>query len=240
MGRDIADYRWHYTRFMVKIKKKDTWIIIPAYREGKRIADVVKRVKKQGFSNVVVVDDGSPDKTREKAEAAGAIVLRHIINMHKGASMLTGSVFALKNGAKALVFVDGDGQHAPEEIPLFLKELNAGHDIVFGARRESKKMPFQRRLGKLLVRNAVRILYDISLHDVLCGYRAMTQKGFQKVKWTSRDYNVECEMVAMAGKKNLKYKEITISTIYHNKYKGVTMLHGFGFLWKLLWWKVAK
>ncbi|MBR9701280.1 glycosyltransferase family 2 protein [Candidatus Woesearchaeota archaeon] len=223
---------------MTRLKKTDCWIIVSAYNESRHIQDVIKRIREQGFSSIIVVDDASRDKTSELVK--NAVLLQHIINCGKGAAMRTGATYALKQSAKAVIFIDGDGQHAPEELPRFLNELNSGASIVFGARRETRKMPIQRRLGKILVRNAVRILYKVRVHDVLSGYRALTAHALNKVMWTSSDYTVESEMIANAGRENVRYSEITISTIYHDKYKGVNFLHGFIILGKLLWWKVTR
>lgn len=222
-----------------RLTKNDCWIVVSAYNEHRHIAEVVKRILKQGFKNIVVMDDGSRDKTGEIALRAGATVLRNIINMHKGASMKTGSEYALKQGAKAIIYLDGDGQHAPEELPHFLKELNNDHDIVFGARWEKRKMPLQRRMGKILTGTAVKLLYGIDITDTLSGYRGLTAAAYRKIRWNSRDYLVESEMIARTGLEGLKYTEITISTIYHDRYKGVTFLHGFPILWKLLWWRIT-
>jgi glycosyltransferase involved in cell wall biosynthesis len=223
-----------------KLNKSDCWVVIPSYNEQKHIKTVVRKVKKQGFHNVVVVDDGSKDKTSSEGYAGGAFVLRQVINLHKGASMRTGAEFAIRKGAKAIIYLDGDGQHEPEELPHFLNELNAGKDIVFGARKEVKKMPFQRRLGKVLISNGVRFLFGMNVKDVLSGYRAFTTDVYEKILWSSSDYKVETEMVIRTGKAHLNYSEITISTIYHDRYKGVDPLNGIVILLHLFWWRIAK
>lgn len=224
---------------MARFLPRDCWVIVPAHNEHRHIADVVLRCNAVGFPNVIVVDDGSKDQTFAIASEAGAVVLRHKINLHKGAAMLTGAIYASKHGAKALVFLDGDGQHAPEELPAFLKELNKGNAVVFGSRKEVKKMPVQRRLGKFLTSGAVRFLFRIRVADVLSGYRAITTAAFYKIRWLSTDYAVESEMVARVGMQQLQYSQIEISTIYHDKYKGVTFLDGLKILMKLLWWRLS-
>ena len=81
------------------------WAIIPAYNEEKNITSIVKKTKKY-ISNVVVVDDGSHDKTKEVVEKADGIVLRHIVNLGKGAALKTGCDFAIKKGANFIVALD--------------------------------------------------------------------------------------------------------------------------------------
>jgi UDP-N-acetylglucosamine---dolichyl-phosphate N-acetylglucosaminyltransferase len=217
----------------------DYWVIIAAYYEEKHISDVVRRVKKQGFKNIVVVDDGSKDKTTSLAQKEKVIVLRHMVNLGKGAAMKTGAEYALLNGAKGVIFLDGDGQHKPEELPLFVKELRKGYDIVFGYRKLNEHMPFVMRFGNWFISTIVRVLYRMDLHDVTSGYRALSARAYEQIRWTSRDYRVEVEMIARAGKQHLNYSQFEIATIYHDKYKGTTFLDGFPIVGNLLWWRIS-
>jgi UDP-N-acetylglucosamine---dolichyl-phosphate N-acetylglucosaminyltransferase len=221
------------------MKQSDIYVILPSYNEHVRIAPVVKAVRKQGFEHVVVVDDGSRDDTSEVARKAGAIVLCHIVNLGKGGAMKTGADFALEQGAKAIIFMDSDGQHRPEELPLFVAKLEKGYDIVFGSRKRTKHMPAIRRLGNFVITTVVRMFYRMDLRDVTSGYRAMTMKAYRKIRWDSRDYSVESEMIARAGKNNLKYTEFEIATIYHDKYKGMTIFAGLRIVWQLIWWRMT-
>jgi len=222
----------------VKINKKECYVVVAAYNEERHIADVVRRCKAQGFP-VIVANDGSRDHTAELAERAGAMVVSHITNLGKGAVMKTGAEHAKELSAKAIIFLDGDGQHKPEELPLFLRDLNLGNQIVFGYRKQTGNMPFLRSLGKFMTRSVVRIFYNLDLEDILCGYRALTIDAYNKVKWVSRDYSVESEIIARAGKQNLLYSEFEIATIYHDNYKGVTIFDGIGILLNLIWWRMT-
>src|SRR3989344_9620007 len=105
-------------------------VIIPAHNEASRIKPVIRGVKKY-FKEVIVVDDGSQDTTTSVAEETGAVVLRHITNLGKGAALKTGCDYALQKGAEKFVVMDADGQHNPKDILRFLKALES-NDIVFG------------------------------------------------------------------------------------------------------------
>ena len=96
--------------------RENCWIVIAAYNEEKRITHVIEGIKAQHYHNIVVVDDGSKDNTRNVAAAAGATVLQHIINRGQGAALKTGIDFALQNNADIIVTFDADNQHQPEEI----------------------------------------------------------------------------------------------------------------------------
>src|SRR5580693_2256121 len=103
--------------------KETVLAIIPAYCEGRFIGGVVSQAL-QFVQAVMVVDDGSPDNTAIEAEAAGAKVIRHSTNLGKGAALKTGLNYAVSIEAAFFLFLDGDGQHDPSEIPVFIDALN--------------------------------------------------------------------------------------------------------------------
>jgi len=216
----------------------DLYVIIPAKNEQKRISPVIRKVKKY-VGNIIVVDDGSTDETSAVAKKEGTIVLRHIVNLGKGAALKTGSDYAVKEGAKKLVFIDSDGQHQPEEIPNFLKKLDNA-DIVFGSRSLDARMPAVFRFGNWFINQVSNILFGINLSDTQSGYRAMTAQAYKKIRWMSTSYSVESEMIANAGKKKLKYAEIPIKTIYAEKYKGTTVFDGVKIVLNMIWWKISR
>jgi len=215
-----------------------TWIIIPANNEEKNIAEVVKKSKK--FSEkVVVVDDGSQDKTLFIAEKSGAFVLKHIVNLGKGAALKTGCEYAVKKGAEKIVVLDADGQHDPKEIPEFVKALD-NVDIVFGYRRLNKKMPFVLRYGNWFIFFMTKLLFGLKIADTQCGYRSFTADAYNKIKWDAADYSMESEMIANAGKAHLKYSQIPIETIYSDKYKGTTVIDGIRIVLNMVWWRLTR
>ncbi|HII71143.1 TPA: glycosyltransferase family 2 protein [Candidatus Woesearchaeota archaeon] len=215
-----------------------TFIVIPAHNERKYIAGVIKRTKKF-CKNIIVVDDGSTDNTFEVAKKEGIVVLKHIVNLGKGAALKTGCEYALKKGAGIIVVMDADGQHRPEDIPRFLKALQ-GNDIIFGARSLDKTMPSILKFGNWFINRTNQVLFDVSLMDTQSGYRAFTAEAYRKIKWDAQDYSVESEMIANAGNKGLKYSEIKIKTIYTDRYKGTTILDGIKIVITMLWWRVTK
>src|SRR3989344_5332933 len=214
--------------------KEKTFAVIPGYNEEKSIGKVVKETKKY-ISDVVVVDDGSRDSTSLQAEKQGAIVLKHVINIGKGAALKTGCDYAIKNGAAKIVVLDADTQHEPSSIPLFLNALEEA-DVALGRRGLNKNMPFVFRFGNWFINKTTKLLYGLSLHDTQCGYRAFTAEAYKKIKWKSSSYSMESEMIANIGKRKLKYKEIPIKTIYADKYKGTTVIDGIKIILNMAWW----
>jgi len=213
------------------------WAIIPAHNEASRIKSVLLCTKKF-VSNIVVVDDGSQDNT---AQVSGkyALVLKHAINLGKGAALKTGCDFAVAHGASVIVVLDADAQHKPEDIPRFLKELK-GADIVFGCRGLNKKMPLILRFGNWFITSLTSLLYHVDIPDTQTGFRAFTSSAYKKIRWDASDYSMESEMIARVGKQKLRYKKINIETLYPDRYKGTTVLDGIKIVLNLIWWKLAK
>src|SRR3989338_6274277 len=121
--------------------------IIPAYHEASVIAGVVRKTV-SFVDEVVVVDDGSEDRTGETARAAGDRVYTHVLNRGLGAALSTGMAAALKRGADVIITLDADGQHDPVEIPNFVRAINEKKvDAVIGSRFLGKtEMPALRRV----------------------------------------------------------------------------------------------
>jgi glycosyltransferase involved in cell wall biosynthesis len=125
------------------------FIVIPAYNEEKVIGKVIADIKKEGYRNIIVVDDGSTDKTEEVAKKKGATVLRHILNRGKGAAAKTGLEYAKSQNTDIVVTLDGDGQHNPKDIKKMIKKINDGYEVVLGSRflNKKNKMPIFNRLA---------------------------------------------------------------------------------------------
>jgi len=212
------------------------WAVIPAYNEEKNIGSIVKKAKKHA-GKVIVVDDGSKDKTKQFGEKAGAVVLRHMVNLGKGAALKTGCDFAVKNGAEFIVSLDADAQHNPDDIPRFIEKLKK-YEIVFSYRKPSRKMPLVLRFGNWFISSVASLLYNVKLHDTQSGFRAFSKEAYKKIRWNASDYSMESEMISRAGKQNLKYVQIPIETIYADRYKGTTVIDGIKIVVNMFWWKL--
>ena len=214
-----------------------TVVIIPAFNEEKRIENVLSQIKNHS-DEIIVIDDGSEDNTFKIINNDSEVIaLQHDINLGKGAALKTGCEAAKKIDADVIVCMDADGQHKPEDIPRFIKAIKEGNDIVFGSRIIGKGMPLMMFLGNKFLSSSICKLFKIFINDTQSGYRAFTKEGYEKIAWESNDYAVETEMIIRAAKKDLKYKEIEIETIYHDDYKGTTPVNGLQIFIKILKWK---
>ena len=194
---------------------KNIYTVIPAHNESKNIGEIIKRTRKF-ISKIIVVDDGSTDNTYNIAKKSDAIVLKHVINLGKGAALKTGCDYALKSGAEYIIVLDADAQHDPEEIPKFIQKLQ-NNEIIFGYRTGSRKMPSLLKFGNWFISSTINILYKVNLRDTQSGYRAFTSNAYKKIRWTATDYSMESEMIVNVGKHKLKYTELPIKTIYSDR-----------------------
>lgn len=213
-----------------------TWIVIPAYNESRNIATVLRKVRNYA-TNIIVVDDGSRDRTSAVARKQGVTVLRHIINLGKGAALKTGCEYALLQGAERIVVMDADGQHDPAEISRFLSGLRSA-DVVLGYRQLNRRMPLIFRCGNGFINLVTFLLFRIRIRDTQCGFRAFTRKAYGKLRWNAPDYSMESEMVANVGKFQLRYVEVPIRTIYADRYKGTTILDGVRIVFDMVLWRL--
>jgi Glycosyltransferases involved in cell wall biogenesis len=154
------------------------FIVIPAYNEEKVIGKVVIDIKKEGYKNIIVVDDGSADKTAEVSKKSGAIVLRHILNRGKGAAAKTGLEYAKSQNADIVVTVDGDGQHNPKDIKKMVGKINDGYEVVLGSRflNRKNKMPIFNRLANFFANVLVFLVYEFWTTDSQSGFSGLIQK----------------------------------------------------------------
>jgi glycosyltransferase involved in cell wall biosynthesis len=189
--------------------------VIPAYDEAARIASVIEATRAY-LPTVFVVDDGSTDATREKALASGALVLGHARNRGKGAALRTGFREALARGYDAVVTLDGDGQHDPNEIPeLLLRAGSSGAPIVVGARiRRRSAMPLHRRANNAIVSAVGTWLCGQRVPDVQSGFRFLRRDVLSAVQTETIGYEMEAELLVRAGRMGFPIESAPVTAIY--------------------------
>ncbi|MFA5026109.1 MAG: glycosyltransferase family 2 protein [Candidatus Shapirobacteria bacterium] len=219
-------------------------VVVPVYNENIRAVATIGRIIKYFSGLIVVVDDGSTDNTFDLLKKSfsrneNIVILRHEINLGKGAALRTGVERAWKDGGEAVIFIDADGQHNPEHIKIFVEKLNI-HRIVFGYRPLSRKMPVLRRMGNIVAVYLIKILFNIKKKDLLSGYLGFRKEVYEKIKWTSNRYGIETEMATKIGKNKMGFYEFEIETIYIDKYKGVNLLDAIKVLMQIPRWYFAE
>lgn len=212
--------------------------VIPAYNEATRIAPVIKNVLRH-VNAVLVVNDCSTDNSAQVAETAGARVINMPVNGGAGSATRAGCEQAIDMGADIIITIDADGQHDPDEIPKLVNHLLQHQlDIVFGGRPRTPNMPFENRVGNHLLSVVSGILFHVKVNDILTGFHAFTAEAFEKLKWKSNRYSFVSEIVYRVYVHHLKYAEVPVTTIYHDKKKGMRKRDGIKTLFLLLLWKL--
>jgi glycosyltransferase involved in cell wall biosynthesis len=215
----------------------ETFVVLPARNEEKYIRSVVSKCRKY-CENVVVVDDGSSDNTKRVAEDSGATVISHIINLGKGAAMKTGAEYAIKQGAKKIIFLDSDDQHDPSKIPEFEKKLDSFNCVL--AYRDFSRIPLYRRISNMIGLMMVRILFGLPIRDVSNGFRGFQSGSYDSIKWDSCGYEAETEMVVNIAVSDITFTQVKTEVNYHEKYKGIGLSDAFLTAFKLFWWRFVK
>jgi polyprenyl-phospho-N-acetylgalactosaminyl synthase len=211
--------------------------VIPAYKEGSRIAAVVADASKY-VSKVIVVDDGSPDATGENARKAGAFVVRHPDNSGAGAATMTGIEAARRLGATVVVTLDADEQHDPQDIPALLQPVMAGEaDIVFANRfGQRNKIPFIRRVFNGIGNIVTLLATGMWVSDSQCGFKVLGPKALAEVDLKMSGFEFCTEIVREVSQNAWRMREIPIKVQYseYTLAKGQSFADGVKTAFKIL------
>ncbi len=191
-------------------------VAIPAYNEETAIGSVVLKALKHA-DEVIVVDDGSTDRTAEIARLAGAHVIRHARNVGKGMAIRSAFLYARERMPDVLVLLDGDNQHDPEEIPTLVKPvLDSKCDVSLGVRwGKTAKMPLYRRAGKRTLDYATSMTVKNGMvTDSQCGFRAFSRKAYAELEPEVPGIGTESQMLADAQENGLVISETNVNCRY--------------------------
>lgn len=192
-------------------------MIVPAFREGAGIGKLVSRIRELGFTEVLVVDDGSNDDTGVQAQAAGAKIKRHIINRGPGAATMTGLTYARENGYGYAVTIDGDNQHDPADIPALLRPLLAGGaDVVIGNRfmKGDNFIPRERVFYNGIANLITFTFSGKWVSDTQSGLKALNRKAIERIRLKMDGYEFCSEMVIRIRREGLEVSEVPVFVHY--------------------------
>jgi len=206
----------------ISIDRSTVAAVIPAYLEEKHIGDVARRTLLQ-LANVVVVDDGSADRTAEQARNAGADVIVHEQNRGKGESIKSGFRYWLERGVTYVVILDGDGQHLPEEIERFLAAAASGiGELLIGTRmNDVREMPLVRRLVNRYMSNKISRLCGQPIPDTQCGFRMVHRSLIPDLLGGAERFDYETEMLILASRKGCRVESVPITTVYSDEVSSI-------------------
>ncbi len=196
------------------IQKSEVCVLLPAYNEEKNIGRVIASVRSLGYS-VLVVDDGSTDATAMKIRASGVSAIFATVNSGKGASLQKGLEKLRSSDFKAVVLMDSDGQHNPDQIGLFIAALEAGADLVIGNRMaDVQGMPFIRLATNRVMSWLISAVAGQNVADSQSGFRAFSRKAVDRIRLKSTRFETESEMIFSAADAGLRIASVPIACVY--------------------------
>jgi len=199
-----------------------TICVIPSFNEEKTIGWLVRAVRDLGH-HVLVIDDGSTDRTARLAREAGAEVSVNPHNMGKGTSLCNAFRLIAERDHESVVIMDGDGQHLPQDIAGLLEGMRvSGADIVVGNRMaRSKGMPFVRWLTNGSMSALLSLICRQRVPDTQCGFRVMRMVVLRTLELKTRNFEIESEMLVEAARKGFKISSAPITTVYDGQYSAI-------------------
>lgn len=218
----------HITKLQLSDKTGSVVALIPAYNEERFIGSLVIAVRAY-VDLVVVVDDGSRDRTVEIAQKAGAIVVRQYPNQGKAATVNTGFSYVRQLRPSAVVMLDGDGQHSADDIPRVLEPVLSGRtDIVVGSRFLEVKsdIPAYRQVGQHGLTIATNLASGVWIGDSQSGFRAFSAEALDQLNFSQGGFSLESEMQFLVRDHKLRIAEVPISVIYAERAKRNPVRHG--------------
>ncbi|WP_148416293.1 S-layer glycoprotein N-glycosyltransferase AglJ [Haloferax sp. KTX1] len=193
-------------------------VLVPTYNEAETIADVVSDYRDEGYTNVLVIDGGSTDGTRELAEEAGA----HVV-VQSGSGKGQAVREAVEDHIKAtyILMLDGDGTYEATDATEMLDPLAEGYEHVIGDRFADMRpgaMTRLNRVGNRIINRAFAFIHGQDFRDILSGYRAFTRESFLDMTLTSDGFGVETEMAVECAKRGVK--TTVVPTTYYPRPDG--------------------
>lgn len=206
---------------MSEKKVTDLTIIIPSLNPDEKLIGTLNGILEQGFRKIVVVDDGSDaqhKKPFEYAKEQGCTVLVHEVNKGKGRALKTAFEYCMKQDCLGVITVDGDGQHAPEDIVRCGQELLRcnNQQVILGCRDFSQEdVPFKSRYGNNITRFAFLALCGIKISDTQTGLRAIPGEFLQAMsEYKGERFEYETNMLLEMKSQGIPFSEVKIATIY--------------------------
>lgn len=212
------------------------YILIPVYNEEKTVGKVINEIRKQGYKNIVILNDGSIDNTINICMKKKVILLNHIINLGQGAALQTGFDYCKKKGADIVITFDADGQFDPRQINDIVKPIiNQDINVILGSRFLGKaiNMSLTKKVVLKLGIIFTGLYSGIWLTDTHNGFRAFNKNALAKINITQNRMAHASEIIDQIKKSNLTYKEIPV-TVYYNKQKSQGFFSGLKIIYDLL------
>jgi glycosyltransferase involved in cell wall biosynthesis len=214
-------------------------VVIPCLNEAAMIGPLVSEIRR-ALPAVIVVDDGSTDRTAELARSAGAEVIRHERPQGKGAALAAGWRSAQGRGFTWVLSMDGDGQHAPSDIPVFLEcATGSSARLIVGNRMQNPEpMPWLRRWVNQWMSRRISRLTGRELPDTQCGFRLMHLGTWSAIHLRADNFEIESELLLKFIAAGHPLAFVPVQVIYRDERSKIRPLRD---AWRWLhWWRQAR
>ncbi len=207
-------------------------IVIPCLNEAASIAPLISGCRSI-LANILVVDDGSTDDTAARAAKSGAKVVRHSRTTGKGSALMTGWAWAAKNGFKAALCMDGDGQHLPGDIPGFLNQPESAALVVGNRMANPAGMPPVRRWVNRWMSRRLSKLTRAEFPDSQCGFRLLRLDVLPALQLQASRFEIESELLVEVVRRGFAIRFVPIQVIYRGEASKINPLRD---TWRWLSW----
>ena len=227
--------------------RSQTAAVIPAYQDEKHIGDIVRRTRER-VGHVLVIDDGSSDRTAQRAREAGAQVIVHAQNRGKGEAIKTGlghwlgaaspSSGGLDRDVTWVSLLDSDGQHLPEEIDRFIAAAaSAKRPSFFIGNRMNNvaRMPLVRRLVNRYMSKGISRVCRQEIPDTQCGFRMVDRELIPELLGGGDRFDYETEVLIVTSRKGYRIESVPITTVYSDEVSKIRPLRDALRFFKLMW-----
>ena len=189
--------------------------VIPAYNEEKALTLLLKKIKNYHL-DVILIDDGSADKTAAAAKSQDAYLIRHPLNRGKGSALRDGFQFALEKDYDLIITLDADGQHNPAEIPSFINKISESNAAIIAGNRLHfpKGMPLYRLFINKLFSKITSMVSKQNIPDAACGYRIIKKEVLRSISLNSNGFDIDFEILIKSAKAGFRIDFINIDCIY--------------------------
>lgn len=209
---------------------KDIVAVIPFFNEKPFIKEIVNQTL-PFVQYILAVDDGSTDGSADELIGIERVmIIKHNINLGKGAALRTGYKKSAELGARYIVSLDADLQHAPQNIPLFVYELDKFQIVIGYRKREFGVMPIQRIASNFITSAILSIKTGVSIKDSQSGFRGFRSEIINQILPVRNGFEAETEQIILAAKNNLSIGWVPIPTVYgeeKSSIKPIEAINGF-------------
>lgn len=214
-------------------------ILVPSYNSAVYLPRLIPRIQKCAPSaDLLIIDDGSSDNTDSILRRLDVNILTNNPNQGKGYTLRLGYDYAIDNGYDYIIQLDADLQHLPEELPRFIKRAGEA-DLYMGTRDLSApQMPPHRKLSNYMTSYIISLFSKFRMHDTQSGYRMISIDLIKRIRMRSFKYDFESEFLFRAGRLDIKYAEIPISTIYEGAPSSVHPIRDTLRFVRLIWQRI--